>query len=85
MTQTYLDEDGVAHHDRRRHHNLRAQFEGIRTLLTPFLQSASGWGDAELSYLAKRRIQEAYPELDALEVHTLMNAVMRVMRMESRV
>lgn len=84
MTQTYLDEDGVAHQDRRRHHHLRAQFEGIRALLAPFLQSKNGWGDAELSYLAKRRIQEAYPELDALEVHTLMNAVMRVMRVESQ-
>jgi hypothetical protein len=84
MTQTYLDKDGVARQDRRQHHHLRTQFDGIRALLEPFMQSSNGWGDAELSYLAKRRVQEAFPELDALEVHTLMNAVLRVMRAESK-
>jgi hypothetical protein len=83
MSQTYVDKNGVEHPDRRHQSHLRTHFDGIRAILQPFMQVGSSWGDAELSYLAKRQVQESYPQLDAMEVHILINAVMRVMREEA--
>jgi hypothetical protein len=78
MQQTYIDGAGKSQADRRQQPHLREIFEDFRARVTPFLSGYSGWGGGELSYLAMRQIQEAYPQLDAQEINVLIKAVIRV-------
>jgi hypothetical protein len=81
MNPTYVDPQGQARLDRRQHRHLRDLFDGFRAIVTPFIHTDSNWG-GELSYLARRQIQESYPNLDAHEINVLIQAVVRVAREE---
>lgn len=82
MSQTYTDHNGVTHTDRRQQRHLREVFDGFRAVVAPFVQNDASWGAGNLSYLARRQIQESFPQLDAQEINVLINAVSRVMREE---
>jgi hypothetical protein len=82
MTQTYLDPQGTPQPDRRQHRHLREIFDGFRAIVEPFVRDNPAWGGGDLSYLARRQIQESYPQLDAHEINILIHAVSRVVHEE---
>ncbi|MBK6743409.1 MAG: hypothetical protein IPG66_10695 [Hydrogenophilales bacterium] len=80
MTQTYIDPQGQPHVDRRQQRQLRDIFQDFRSTVEPFLRADTTWGGADLSYLARRQIQESHPDLSSIEINVLVQAVLRVMR-----
>jgi len=80
MTQTYLDPQGMPRPDRRQHSHLRLIFEDFHRVVDPFVSSAGHWGSGDLSYLARRQIQESFPHLSHNEIDVLIQAVIRLKR-----
>jgi hypothetical protein len=85
MSATYVDKNGQVHPDRRQQRHLRDFFEGVRGIMEPFHGAAASWGNQDLSYLARRQIQESYPQLSLQEINVLINAVNRVLAEERAV
>ncbi|GEM_PF-4000980 len=83
MNRTYIDKYGTPQPDRRQFAHLRDVFDGFKAVVAPFLGNASSWGIQDLSYLARRQIQESFPQLSAQETQVLLTAVSRVIRDES--
>ena len=80
MTQTYLDPQGNPRPDRRQNSHLRPIFEDFQRVVEPFIKSSGNWGSSDLSYLASRQIQEAFPQLSHIEINVLIQAVIRLKR-----
>jgi hypothetical protein len=78
MTQTYIDPQGAPQPDRRNHSHLRVIFEDFQRTISPFLSSPGHWGSGNLSYLARRQIQESFPHLSNNEIDILIQAVTRL-------
>jgi hypothetical protein len=57
-------------------------FAGFRSIVEPFITGTTAWGSQDLSYLARRQIQESYPNLDSHQINVLFQAVLRVIREE---
>jgi hypothetical protein len=79
----YIDAHGNRQPDRRQQRHLRDLFDGFRAIVEPFIRAGGSWGQSELSYLARRQIQESYPHLSSQDIHVLTQAVVRVLRDEA--
>lgn len=82
MSATYVDKNGQVQPDRRQQRHLREFFDGVKAIMEPFGQASASWGGQDLSYLARRQIQEAYPQLSTHEINILLQAVTRVLAQE---
>jgi hypothetical protein len=80
MTQTYIDPQGKPHPDRRSHSHLRVIFDDFQRIVAPFVSTTGNWGSGDLSYLARRQIQESFPNLSHNEINILIQAVARLKR-----
>ena len=83
MSETFTDQQGTPKPERRQHKHLRAIFDNFRAIAEPFIRTDSvAWGATDLSYFARRQIQEAYPNLSSQEINVLLVAVARVVNEE---
>lgn len=75
--QTSADDQGVYHHERRRHPHLRAIYEEVRERIDHFFHSGTEWANSPMDYLAHRVVHEAYPQLTSQDVRLLVTAIER--------
>ncbi len=68
----------AAQSERRTNAQLRKIFPDVVSCIAPFYGPEAVAMGGSLDYWAARAIQDRFPELDALEVRTLLNAAARV-------
>jgi hypothetical protein len=66
--------------ERRRDLELRAVFDEVYARVESFFDTSQSWGGSELTLLVYRVVRQSHPQLDALQVQTLVTAMQRVYR-----
>jgi hypothetical protein len=64
--------------ERRRDLELRAAFDAVYARVECFFDTSQTWGGSALTMLVYRVVRESQPQLDAMQVHTLVAAMQRV-------
>jgi hypothetical protein len=64
--------------ERRRDLVLRAAFDEVYSRVECFFEPSHTWGGSALTMLVYRVVRESQPQLDAMQVHTLIAAMQRV-------
>ena len=74
-----MSDSGSLPAERRQRQDLRAIFEAVVTLVSPFVQS----GGVSFDYWAYRAVRAAYPDLDEQGLRIVLDAAVRVSRERS--
>jgi hypothetical protein len=74
MKNTYLDDRGRYHPDRRG--NITAHpYDDVSERIDRFYHSNHDWAGTSTDFMALRVVHEAYPELSPQEIRTLVTAI----------
>lgn len=78
--ESYTDDHGHTHPERRQHPRLRAIFDDARERVDRFFHATEDWVGSSIEHLALRLVHEAYPDLSSQEVRILLTAIERRLR-----
>ena len=78
--ESYTDQSGQLHPERRQHPRLRAIYDDARERVERFFAATESWAGSSLGHLALRLVHEAYPDLSSQDVRILVAAIERRMQ-----